>query len=65
MSNKKQRMKNRETARKLSNLTRPAKPCLECGELTKFGHYIPSSFGEGGFWTCDKFYNEDGRRIND
>ena len=67
--NFRQRMKNRMTARLL--LT----PCPECGKLYDHFVIIPPEFppllsmklveynGHEGFWTCDKFYDENGRRI--
>ena len=54
MTNKKQRMQNRQTARILSNFVQPLKPCLRCGVLTKSGHYAPPSFGEEGYWLCEE-----------
>ena len=63
MSNKKQRMKNRDTAAKLKLSLAPKIKCHECGELTHHGHFAPPSFGQDGFWTCDKFYDNSGRRI--
>ena len=66
--NRKQRMQNRETA---SRLSYDAVVCAECGGRGK--HWIatePLSLAslmtggrEGGFWTCDKFYDADGRRL--
>ena len=65
--NRKQRMQNRATAKKLewdSNI------CPECGQRGL--HYVspPASLAEilmcgspSGFWTCDKFYGPDGRRL--
>ena len=66
--NKKRRMKNRDTARKLARDTAP--PCPECGQ--KGAHWIgvPMTLGDllsgtepEGFWLCDKFYGPDGKRL--
>ena len=66
--NKKRRMKNRDTARKLARDTAP--PCPECGE--NGGHWVgvPMTLTDlmrgtepEGFWLCDKFYGPDGKRL--
>ena len=59
---KKQRTQNRATAKKLKNSLPIKTICPECGESTT-GHFVPPSFGEEGFFVCDKFYSDDGRRI--
>ncbi len=73
---KKQRLKNRETAKKLNQLARKIELskhiCENCGQPG--GHWIvvkPSSLfamingidDQEGFWTCPKYYGEDGRRL--
>ena len=74
--NKNQRFKNRATAENLERKANRAKldrhVCEECGELG--GHWIQGppmnlyqilgGLPEQGFWTCNKFYGPDGRRIN-
>lgn len=61
--NRKQRDKNRATALALHYACPPKHACPECGELTHHGHFFPPCFGDEGFWTCSKFYGEDGRRL--
>ena len=60
--NKKQRMQNRENARRLEWNSHV---CPECGERGK--HYlvdpVPRFGGDLSGWTCAKFYGPDGRRI--
>ena len=61
--NRKQRIQNRENARRLAD---NAVICPECGE--RGNHYVvdpvPWFGGDcGGFWICKKFYGEDGRRL--
>lgn len=67
MANAAQRKQNRLTAKKLSSY---AHICSECGE--RGFHYIslPESLDDiltgiqrNGFWTCAKFYDENGSRI--
>jgi len=60
VANKKQRMKNRETAKSLKVATTPAKLCVNCGVLAKSGHYVPSSFGDEGMWLCSYFKTKKG-----
>lgn len=63
MPNKKQRIKNRDTAMRLS-LGVPQKIiCPECGIKTKNGHFVHSGDGDG-FFICHKFYGEDGKRLD-
>jgi len=57
MSNRKQRIKNRETYNALmgqleaqGKLNRP--PCSNCGKPG--AHFVPPSFGDEGFFSCDK-----------
>jgi hypothetical protein len=61
--NRKQRMQNRENARRLK---RP-EICPNCGEPGP--HYIvdPAPFfgGDMSGWTCPKLYGPDGRRLPD
>lgn len=61
--NKKQRNKNRKTAEELSLRVKPDFKCIECGEKTKFGHFVHSTGFGDGFWICNKFYGADGKRI--
>jgi hypothetical protein len=73
---KKQRLKNRETAKKLNqharNIFLSKHKCENCGEMG--GHWIvvhPTSLfamisgvdDQEGFWTCPKYYGEDGKRL--
>ncbi len=59
--NRKQRDKNRQNAKMLSN---NAVICPECGERGK--HYlVPPFAGYAPFWVCAKFYGADGRRLPD
>jgi hypothetical protein len=69
--NRKQRIKNRRTARNLANALHT---CQNCGE--KGGHWISTrgtsleawlsgKDDQEGFWTCPNFYGADGRRIKD
>jgi hypothetical protein len=76
--NRKQRESNRKNARDLYALAKSIRlskhVCEECGQPG--GHWV-STRGislqamitgiddQEGFWTCDKFYGEDGRRIMD
>ncbi len=62
MANKKQRLKNIQTANKLKAGLPPTVRCPECNELTKTGHWVHGTF-DGGFWICPKFYGPDGRRL--
>ena len=64
--NKKQRIKNRTTAKWL----RHQQKCPECGDRGLHWVGFPMSILDilsgrenVGFWTCAKFYGPDGRRI--
>jgi hypothetical protein len=66
--NRKQRTKNRDTARQLAKDIAP--PCPECGD--KGPHWVgfPQTLEDVligteqvGFWTCNKFYGPDGKRL--
>ncbi len=62
--NKKQRIKNRSTASDLAWRVKPEFKCIECGEQTKFGHFVHGGVLCGiGFWICSKFYGPDGKRL--
>jgi len=61
--NRKQRDQNRATALELYYKNPPKYVCPECGEKSHVGHLMPGGFGMPAFWTCDKFYGPDGRRI--
>ena len=50
--NKKQRLKNKTTANKLKYMLPPTSTCPKCKQLTHDGHYVPSSFGDPGFYIC-------------
>lgn len=50
--NKKQRLQNKATANKLKRLLPPTLTCPQCKQLTHDGHYVPSSFGDSGFYIC-------------
>lgn len=65
--NRKQRMQNRATA---AQLEWNRHTCPECGERGK--HWMQPAYTladvldstvPSGFWTCDKFYGPDGRRL--
>lgn len=65
--NAKQRYRNRDTA---ATLMHKITICPECGKNGK--HYIAMPYslqdifdrnGPQGFYTCDKFYGADGRRL--
>lgn len=65
--NKKKRNRNRELARQLEWNSHV---CPECGQRGKHWVSIPMTLEDWmhggkpeGFWTCDKFYGEDGRRL--
>lgn len=65
--NAKQRRKNRETA---SHLEYTRNTCPECVRRGKHWVQMPQSLVDvltgvpaQGFWTCDKFYGPDGRRL--
>lgn len=65
--NRKQREKNKETA---SYVRSVAGTCPECGGRGKHWISLPYSLQPlidgippDGFWTCEKFYGEDGRRL--
>lgn len=76
MANKKQRLKNRQTAKTLKSIARFKElenhTCENCGQPG--GHWV-STRGlslagmlsgiddQEGFWTCPKYYGEDGRRL--
>lgn len=68
MANRQQRMKNRATAKWLERAIEG--PCPECGMHER--HWISAPYTlqnmidndqPEGFWTCPKFYGEDGRRL--
>ncbi len=66
--NKKRRMKNRKTAQQLARDTAP--PCANCGGKGPHWVGVPMTLGDllagtepDGFWLCDKYYGEDGRRL--
>ncbi len=72
--NRKQREKNRRTARELNSEVRYKESmkhtCEECGEPGYHWVGMPMSLEDilfqrepQGFWTCAKFYGADGRRI--
>lgn len=76
MGNRKQRMKNRDTAHQLARDQKIARNnlhiCENCGE--RGGHWLQTrgtslmAMIEGvddqqGFWTCAKYYDNEGRRI--
>jgi hypothetical protein len=52
--NRKQRIKNAETAEKLRRSLPPKNRCPNCKELTHDGHYVPPNFGDEGFYICEK-----------
>lgn len=52
--NRKQREKNRAIAWKLYLALPPKKLCPNCGKLDHFGHFVPPSFGEEGFYACER-----------
>lgn len=64
--NKTQRNQNRSTA---SWLGWVGTRCPECGKPGPHWISVPATLNglmegvEQGFWTCDKFYGADGRRI--
>lgn len=73
---KKQRLKNRQTAKELNQLIRNIELskhiCENCGEPG--GHWIETKGysleaiingvdDSQGFWTCSKYYGPDGRRL--
>ena len=63
--NRKQRDQNRATSEALKRAVGTGVfACPECGELTSIGHYVSPMLGYPGFFTCDKFYDATGRRIN-
>jgi len=71
MSSRKQRMKNRATARELRTKAAPA--CQRCGVRGQGYHWVGLGLSlfawfngeqEPGFWTCPDLYGEDGRRID-
>ena len=57
--NKKQRVKNRKTAEWLYNQVRQPWKCINCGQDTFSGHFVPPCFGDEGFWICDRVKNEN------
>ena len=66
MSNRRQRMQNREMAQWL----RWQQKCTRCGHAGLHYVHIPQSIGSimagvpsEGFWTCPDLYGPDGRRI--
>jgi hypothetical protein len=63
--NRKQRQKNRETAKWLKHQQK----CTRCGKTGLHYVIIPQSLEsimmwglKDGFWTCDDLYDEHGRR---
>lgn len=52
--NKKQRNKNRATALALHYRCPPSYTCGNCGEKSHHGHFFPPSFGDKGFYVCEK-----------
>lgn len=73
--NKKQRLRNRQTAKDLHRTVRGIAAskhiCEECGQPGFHWHSTGDSLEDimnnrepNGFWSCDKFYGPDGRRIN-
>lgn len=75
MANAKQRNKNRATAEKLrSNASLMASlkhTCTNCGEPGLHWLQWPQTIVDivedrepAGFWTCDKMYGTDGRRLD-
>lgn len=64
MANKKQRLKNSETAKILAMKLPPKIVCPECGLRTRTGHFVPSTMGmDDGFWVCPKYYDTHGKRL--
>lgn len=63
MANKKQRLKNRETARILAMKLPPKNICPECGLRTHTGHFVFSGYYEEGVWVCPKYYDLHGERL--
>ena len=66
--NKKQRMKNLATAQWLAREAAP--PCPNCGQKGPHWIGVPMTLGDllsgttpDGFWLCDKYYGEDGKRL--
>ena len=66
--NKKQRQRNRQTAKQLKRDVAP--PCPNCGE--RGPHWVSMPYTlldllngaeERGFWTCPMYYGPDGRRL--
>lgn len=51
--NKKQRLKNRKTAEQLHLEVRKPYNCINCGQPTFSGHFVPPCFGDEGFWICE------------
>jgi hypothetical protein len=50
--NKKQRDRNRATARTLRMTVGVEETCPRCGQRTFTGHYSASFFGVPGVWVC-------------
>jgi hypothetical protein len=64
LPNKKQRLKNRETAKILAMKLPPKIICPECGLRTRTGHFVPPTMGmDDGFWVCPKYYDTHGKRM--
>lgn len=53
--NKRQRDKNRNTARLLAARVAKPRPCPSCGRMTSSGHFVLPSFGDPGFYACASF----------
>ena len=50
--NRKQRDKNRATAKELRYKNPPTRTCPNCGVRTHQGHYAPPSYNWPGIWIC-------------
>lgn len=56
--NRKQRIQNKNNYEKLiSNIPSIFWFCDHCGEKTNYGHFVPPSFGEDGFFICKEKSN--------
>ncbi len=73
--NKKQRLCNRQTAKDLyytvQRIAGSKHICEECGQPGFHWHSLGDSLEDimnnrepNGFWSCDKFYGPDGKRID-
>jgi len=55
MSNRKQRLQNAANYRNLMRTVGPLRQCDHCKAWHRNeGHFVPPSFGEGGFFICTK-----------